>query len=376
MSSNDTAPPSGQEQGSGASARADGDGPTAVERGWLRRHWIVTAVVVTALVVAGGVGGYLYYLDTLFKPSTVPLTLEEEDRPAESAGRDLNILLAGADNGSGKSIADEVAAGTWTPGEHRSDTIMVLHVPAHRKRAFLISIPRDSYVQIYDENGEPAGMDKINAAFAAHGPSGYIATVEELTNLRMDHLAIMDWNGFTDLSTAVGGVEVCIAETFTDQSQDITWERGCREIEGKEALAYVRTRYGLENGDFDRIQRQQNFIRSLMSTVLENESRFGVNGITHALRAMTENLTVDEDWDTREIRRLALSMRDLDSDDVTFLTAPLERYDTTDDGQSIVVLDRLQSRALWRSVKNDQVSKYVRRYGDESGVLGDAPAIG
>jgi anionic cell wall polymer biosynthesis LytR-Cps2A-Psr (LCP) family protein len=138
----------------------------------------------------------------------------------------------------------------------------------------------------------------------------------------------------------------------------------------------VRTRYGLENGDFDRIQRQQNFIRSLMSTVLENESRFGVDGITDALRAMTENLTVDEEWDTREIRRLALSMRDLDSDDVTFLTAPLKRYDTTDDGQSIVVLDRLQSKALWRSVKNDQVSKYVRKYGDESGVLGEAPAIG
>jgi LCP family protein required for cell wall assembly len=347
-----------------------------VRRGWLKRHWIVVAVLTTTMLVLGAAGGWLYYLDSSFKPATVALTVPEEDRPPKNTGEDLNILLAGADNGTGKSIAEEIAAGTWSPGEHRSDTIMVLHVPAHRQKAFLISIPRDSYVEIYDENGTPTGKAKINAAFSNHGPSGYVATVEQLTGLRMDHLAIMDWDGFKDLSTAVGGVEVCIPETFTDESQDIVWEEGCQKLKGQEALAYVRTRYGLENGDFDRIKRQQNFMRALMGTVLEDESRSGVSGITDALRAVTENLTVDEDWETEEIRKLALSMRGLETDDVTFLTAPLKRYDTTEDGQSVVILDQSQNEVLWRTVENDKVAKYLRRYGETSGVLGDPATVG
>lgn len=353
------------------------DGRHRADHGWLRRHWIAVTVVVLVTLATAGVGGWLYSLNQLVEDvEKVAVTLREEDRPPPNTGKDMNILLAGADNGSGKSIAEEIAAGTWSPGEHRSDTIMVLHVPAHRQRAFLISIPRDSYVEIYDETGKPTGRDKINAAFSAYGPSGYIATVEELTGLRMDHLAIMDWKGFKDLSTAVGGVEVCIPETFYDESQQITWEKGCREIEGEEALAYVRTRHGLENGDFDRIKRQQNFMRALMGKVLADESSSGVDGLTDALRAVTKNLTVDEDWGTDEIRRFALSMRGLETEQVTFLTAPLKRYDYTDDGQSIVLLDGRQSRVLWRAVEKDRVSKYLRRYGAEAGALGDPGTVG
>jgi LCP family protein required for cell wall assembly len=348
-----------------------------VKHRWLQRHWIAVSVVVATVLVVGGVGGWLYSLNHLVdEVPKVPLTLDEDDRPPVNTGEDINILLAGADNGPGKSIAEEIAAGTWSPGEHRSDTIMVLHVPAHRQKAFLISIPRDSYVEIYDETGEPTGKDKINAAFAEYGPSGYIATVEKLTGLRMDHLAIMDWDGFKDLSTAVGGVEVCIPETFYDESQEITWEQGCQNLQDQEALAYVRTRYGLENGDFDRIKRQQNFMRSLMGKILADESRSGVSGITDALRAVTENLTVDEGWDTEDIRELALSMRGLETDDVTFITAPLARYDRTEDGQSVVILDQKQSKVLWRTVENDKVKKYLDTYGTESGVLGGPETVG
>jgi LCP family protein required for cell wall assembly len=384
LSSNDAVTPGGSRRGPlgrffAVKEPDDSEGrrKVDVERSWIRRHWVLAAVVATVVVVAGSIGGYVYYLNSFLENvPTVGLTLDEEDRPPVNTGEDLNILLAGADNGPGPSIAEEIEEGTWSPGQHRSDTIMVLHVPAHRQKAFLISIPRDSYVDIYDENGELAGKDKINAAFSNYGPSGYIATVEALTGLRMDHLAIMDWNGFKDLSTAVGGVEVCIPETFYDESQDITWEEGCQTIQGNQALAYVRTRYGLENGDFDRIKRQQNFMRSLMGQILENESRGGVNGITDALKAVTENLTVDESWDTEEIRDLARSMRGLDTEDVTFLTAPMERYDTTESGQSIVVLDEAQMRVLWRTVENDKVKKYLDKFGAEAGELGDPETVG
>jgi hypothetical protein len=76
------------------------------------------------------------------------------------------------------------------------------------------------------------------------------------------------------------------------------------------------------------------------------------------------------------IRKPALAMRGLDTDDVTFLTAPLQRYDTTEDGQGIVILDTRQSKVLWRTVANDKVARYLRRYGDESGALGDPATVG
>ena len=112
------------------------------------------------------------------------------------------------------------------------------------------------------------GYGKINAAFAYGGPSLARQTVEQLTGIHIDHLAIIDWAGFKDLTTALGGIRVYIPETFYDDSQRITWEKGWHDFEGQEALAYVRTRHGLENGDFDRIERQQNFLRATMGKLL------------------------------------------------------------------------------------------------------------
>lgn len=349
----------------------DGRRKVDVHRGWIRRHWIVTSVVAAVLVMVTGFGAWAYHLNALLdNTEEVAVTIPDDLRPAENTGEDLNILVAGADNGAGSNIAEDVAAGQWTPGKHLSDTIMVLHIPANRQHAYLISVPRDSYVPLYDESGEQTYTDKINAAFSLYGPSGYLATIENLTDLRMDHLAIMDWKGFKALTEAFGGVEVCIPESFYDSSQDVTWEEGCQTLEGEPALQYVRTRHGLENGDFDRIARQQNFLRGLMAKILEDtDSKSGVGGITSALGAITENLTVDADWSTDEIRELGLSLRGLGADDVSFLTAPMAGYDTTDDGQSIVRLDEEQNRDLWRSVKRDRVPRYIARYGDDAGQL-------
>ena len=102
---------------------------------------------------------------------------------------------------------------------------MIAHIPADRKSVQLVSIPRDTWVPIKDYPYS-GGYGKINAAFAFGGPETAIDTVEKLTNIPIDHLAIIDWRGFKDLSTALGGVRVYIPETFYDDSQNITWEKG------------------------------------------------------------------------------------------------------------------------------------------------------
>ncbi len=361
-----------------SSSTYDGAGKRKLvkERNYIKRHWILSSVVGVVAVVMIGTGGWALYLNNMLgNADQVPITIDESNRPPPTHGEELNILLAGADNGPGPSIAEDVAAGTWESGEHRSDTIMILHIPADRSTAYLVSIPRDAYVDIYDDNGDYAYTDKINSAFSLYGPSGYLSTIEHLTGLRMDHLAIIDWQGFKDLSSALGGVEVYIPETFYDSSQKITWQEGHQKLEGKQALQYVRTRYGLEDGDFGRIARQQNFLRSMMGELLSEGTVTNPLKLTSALRAITDNLTVDEDWSGGGMRDLALQLRDVRTDDVTFLTAPTAGYGTTDEGASVVRLDVKQCEALWKAIADDDIDHYMKKYDEEAGKLAKAEDI-
>jgi len=361
--SDDTTPPAEQ-------------GPAGPKRTVFGRHRVLTGIVAALVVVALGAGGWLLYLNSLIAPDTfvgADDRLADEDRPDKADSTSMNILLAGADNGEddgdGVSTEEALDAEQWQSGLLRSDTIMFIHVPADRKSAYLVSIPRDSYVPIYDEGGQPVGKDKINAEFAEYGPTGYVATVEHLTDLRMDHVAVVDWTGFKDISSALGGVEVYIPEAFYDSSQDIRWDQGYQDLEGDEALAYVRTRYGLEGGDFDRIARQQNFLRAMMAKMLDQGVFSDPVTFANMLKAVVSNLSVDEGFGRGEIRSLVLSLRGMDSEDVTFLTAPLGSYGETSSGSSIVRLDEQQSGALWDAVREEDVDSYLQRYGGEAGEL-------
>ena len=314
-------------------------------------------------------GGWAVYLNS--KISDVPrvaLDLDENRRPARVTSEAVNILLAGADAGEGPSIAEAVASGEWPAYSHRSDTIIVLHLSADRKKATLVSVPRDAWVEI-----DGIGMSKINAAFAKGGPSLYVQTLEAFSGLRMDHLAIIDWEGFKELTTALGGVRVYIPQDIYDPSQKVQWTKGKQELEGKKALQYVRMRYGLENGDFDRIKRQQNFLRQTMKQLLSNGTTTNPLRLTKSVEAITRYLTVDSEFSNSDIRNLALSLRSLDDEDVTFVTVPQARYDTID-GQSVVIVDDVQTKALFQAVAKDDMDSYIEMYGKE-GVLGDQRTV-
>jgi LCP family protein required for cell wall assembly len=347
-------------------------GTRKADQSWFGRHRILIAVLMLGTVLLASCGGWVYYLNgQLDNVARVDLELDDSRRPEKVEGEAkeaLNILLAGADAGNGPSIEEAVTADEWEPGSHRSDTIMVLHITAERDKAYLVSVPRDSWVEI-----PGYGESKINAAFSRGGPSLYVQTLEEFTGLRMDHLAIIDWEGFRELTTAIGGVPVLIPEDIYDPSQKVQWTAGVQDLEGQRALQYVRMRYGLEGGDFDRIARQQNFLRSFMKKMLSNGTTGNPVKLTNAVEAIVQYLTVDSDFENSDIRGLALSLRSLSQQDVVFMTVPMERYDNIN-GQSVVIIDEKRKRKLFRAVANDRLERYIRRFGTEN-VLDEAGNI-
>lgn len=336
-----------------------------------RRHrkLLISLGTVVALVL-GTAGGYAYHLNSqLDNFGRVDITSVNNGASDPDEGRALNILLLGSDAGEGgaggSSVEEDAVASEWPSGKYRSDTIMIVHITQDRSAVQLISIPRDTYTEIYDEKGARKGKQKINAAFSEYGPAGAVATIQELTGLSIDHLAIIDWEGFTDLTSAVGGVDVFIPESFYDPSQKIQWEAGEQTLEGERALQYVRTRYGLQRGDFDRIARQQNFLRSVMNKMLSRGTLTNPLRLANTLEALSNNMTLDTGWSSGSLRSLALSLRGVGSDDVAFLTAPVATTEDLAGVGNIVRLDEARSDELWDAVTSDTIGQYLAKYPEE-----------
>ncbi|MGI8434951.1 MAG: LCP family protein [Nocardioidaceae bacterium] len=354
-------PPLNDAPATGSSAAQAGRRTTPT--GFIRRHVILLSLGLVLLLVAGCAGGYLYWANHQLTaiPRFHSESIQTDPKKNHGGEKDqpLNILLLGADNGADKeTVADDLKDGKWTPFVHRSDTMMLVHIPADRKSVQLVSIPRDTWVHIdkYPADDEHA---KINAAFAFGGPDLAINTVQQLTGLSIDHLAIIDWAGFKGLTTALGGVRVYTAQEQYDPHNDITWPQGWHTYKGDQALMYVRTRYGLANGDFDRIARQQNFLRATMGQLLGSTKN--IITMTKVINTVTKFLTIDDTWDNDEIRNLALDLRGLKTENVQFVTAPLGKYDTVD-GQSIVRLAPKQSRLLFQDLGTDKMDDYLAKY--------------
>ena len=337
-----------------------------------RHHKLIVGLLTAALLVVGAGASYAYLLNSKFGDIATVKTSGLKNRPDPDKGKALNIMLLGSDKGvavpgasANTTLAEDAKAAKWPSGKYRSDTLMVVHISEDRKHVYLVSIPRDTLATLHDATGEPAQQEKVNAAFSYYGPNGTISTIENLTDVRMRHLAIIDWAGFKDLSHAVGGVPVFIPRPFFDPSQKIQWEAGQQTLEGKKALAYVRTRYGLPNGDFDRIARQQNFLRAMMKKMLAKGTMRNPVKLTRTLSALTQNLTVDEEWNSGDMRGLALSLRGTQAKDVTFFSAPVAGTETVPGLGSVVRLDEVKSKELFKAMKRDTMQNYIKKYPDE-----------
>ena len=336
---------------------------------WRLGHRRWAALLATgAVAIVAATGGYAYSLNQ--KLDLIPrvddgiLGTNEDQRPPEQPSRAVNILLMGADNPQRlvekPTVAELLEDGEWDPGAYRSDTMMVVHIPANRKAAYVVSVPRDSYVPIYDAEGVEHGRNKINEAFSAYGPFGTWRTIENLSGVRLDHMAVIDYAGFNDLTEAIGGVDVYIPETVDDTQQDVTWEQGWTHLQGERALQYVRMRHGLLEGDFDRIDRQQNFLRAVLRKTLADGTIGNPRTLSNTLGAITGHLAVDSSWSTKDLRNLALSLRGIDASKVRFMTLPLLRYQEIPGVGSSNIIDAQAAKRLWQAVLDDRVGPYLK----------------
>ncbi|MEU8542026.1 LCP family protein [Streptomyces sp. NPDC048717] len=305
---------------------------------------VALGLLVGALLLTAGTGywAYRHYTGRVQRiPRTFPTGVPV---PAASKGGQ-NFLLMGLDSRSEVPTTGSDAKGRlWTYGDQRSDAMMLVHIPDDHSAAYVVSLPRDSWVDIPGK-----GRAKLNAAFSWGGPPLLIDTVQRLTDVRVDHFAVIDWNGFRKLTDAVGGVDILMT----------TGER--RHMNGAEALAYVGERKSLPNGDFDRTHRQQNYLRTVLEKVMSADSLKDPLQLKKTLDIFTETVSVDERFGDGGMRELIWNMRDVRARDMTFMNAPVKGTGT-ERGQSVVRLDRARCDALWRAFKDDEVAAYVQTH--------------
>jgi LCP family protein required for cell wall assembly len=297
-------------------------------------------VVLLLLVVTGLVAGGYWVDSSLHR---IPALADYPERPAQGAG--TTWLLVGSD--SRQHLTEEQQAELSTGGDlgaGRTDTIMVVHVPQFGSSTptTMVSIPRDSYVEI-----PGYGQDKINAAFVEGGAQLLAQTVEQATGLRLDHYAEIGFDGFALMVDAVGGVTVCPSEPIDDPLAGINLPAGCQELDGRNALGYVRTR-ATPRADLDRMVNQRAFMSALLHraaspTVWLNPLRW-----YPMARAASAAITVDEHDRIWDVARLLWSL----SGDVTTTTVPIGEY--TDSGSgSVVVWNSDVADQLFKAMNND-----------------------
>jgi len=198
-----------------------------------------------------------------------------------------------------------------------------------------------------------------------------VETVQNLTGIRIDHIAVIDWNGFRALTDAVGGVDITVPQTIEGRGEARQWDAGTHHMDGAQALLYVRERYGLPNGDLDRSKRQQNFLRALMIQTMDAGTLGSPARLTGLLQAVGEVVSVDDRLTNTDLYELAWSLRGLRPDGVRFMNAPFGGFDSVD-GQSVVLLDRAAATTLWEAVRNDRMDQYLAEHSTTSDTLGDS----
>jgi LCP family protein required for cell wall assembly len=330
-------------------------------RRWLRRTLLTLGVL--GLVLAMAVGGGLWFLANRYggnidRVGDVFTALDESARPAASTPTDaatatavpVTFLLVGSDTRA------EIAPGDLP--DARSDAIMIARFAADRQHAQVISIPRDSWVDIPGR-----GKNKINAAYAYGGPSLLIQTVEQLTGIRIDHYAAIDFDGLIQVTDDLGGVDVVVQDTTSNGPY--TFTAGMNHLDGDQARWYVGQRYDLAGGDFDRVKRQQNYLRAMFGKLFSQDVFTSPGKLDSTLLAVTGAVAVDDGLSNGDLVSMAYSLRGLTPDDVEFFTAPVLGTGT-EGSASVVYLDTTTGERMWGYLQTDSLGQNTDEFADEA----------
>lgn len=329
-----------------------GLGQEGLERVQGRSRRILIGVLAALLLLGGGaaiaIGLYGRSLNDNLARTDAFAGVPENTRPTQAVSGDMNVLLLGSDSRNPDTTANS-----------RTDTIMLLHLDADHQKAEIISIPRDTWVFVPRSADKRHGntMAKINSAYAWGGTPLMVQTVEAFTGVRIDHVTLIDFAGFEQVVNALGGVDLKIEKTITSIHPPYrTFKKGMQHLDGAEALDYVRQRYQFADGDFSRERHQREFLQALLDRAASIGTLSNPVKLNSFLQAVTRSVTVDENLD---LVNVGLELRNLRSDDLTFLSSPSAGTGTRR-GQSVVLPNTAKAETLYAAVANDTVQEYLR----------------
>ncbi|GAA3459374.1 LCP family protein [Saccharothrix longispora] len=348
-----------------------------------------TILAVTSVAVLLGTGYAYANFQALTDNISTTDVIGLEGGGEKPADGSVDILMVGMDsrtdakgNPLPREILDELQAGDETAGGLNTDTLILMHVPNDGGKAVAVSFPRDSYVKI----AGGYGRHKINSAYGygkesaierlkregesdpaqldvksrKDGAKNLIATLQDLTGVTIDHYAEINLVGFYEITKAVGGVDVCLNQATQDEFSGADFAAGPQKIQGREALAFVRQRYGLLRGDLDRIVRQQVFMAGLAKQVLSAGTLSDPGRLSDLIDALSKSIVLDEGWD---VLRFATQMKDLTGGNLKFETIPTgdPELQTPEDGLAVEVNER-------------DVKKFFKNLGSDPTAVGSSTA--
>ncbi len=321
---------------------------------------IITSLSVSVVVLASV--SWLGLGQVSGKIARISVFAGLENRP-EKTSKALNYLLVGSDTREGLTKAQLKllkVGSTKTAAGGRSDTMLLVHISKKRDKAYLVSLPRDTLVTIpahISTNGKsqiPARQNKLNAAFAFGGAPLLIQTIEGETNLKIDHYVEVSFAGFAGIVDALGGIEVCTKVDIDDPQSHLVLSAGTHTLDGIEALKYVRTRDYDGLGDIGRMQRQQQFMSSVLKKATSSGVLLNPIKIVNFMNAAISTIKMDENLNESDLISLAKQMRGLSSGNVRTLTVPLSNSNGRVEGLgSVVIWDKTLSADLWTRIRDD-----------------------
>jgi LCP family protein required for cell wall assembly len=299
----------------------------------------VLALFVVVLLVVGLFAWNLW--SSFDKAAKLDDAFPTGERPAAVEGAQTVLLLGSDSRGSGDG--DDLTG--------RSDTMMVVHIPADHETVSVMSIMRDNWVDIPGH-----GEGKINAAMALGGIPLVVQTVEQFIDTRVDHVAIIDFEGFAAMSEALGGVTVANPSEFTAVSGE-HFAEGDITLSGSDALAFVRERKAFATGDYRRAANQQRFLKGLLSEVLSPDTLLNPLRVGDLVESISPSLTVDTGIDPWYLLSTIWNARDIRSGDVHFFTSPTLGTGWRG-GQSVVLPDWDEVDVVRQSIKDGTLAAY------------------
>jgi LCP family protein required for cell wall assembly len=259
----------------------------------------------------------------------------------------LNILVAGVDVRAGLSAQQQLALHVGHDVSTNSDTLMVVHVSADHRHVQVVSLPRDSWVNIPGH-----GMNKINAAFGLGGPALMVKTVAQDTGLTINDYVEVNFLGFVKVIDALGGVDICLPYAVDDSYSGLHMAAGMHHVDGITALEFARDRHSFATSDLARIQDQQQLLSSMFKEAVSSGTLANPVRLASFLSAATSSVTVDQ---SLNVVKLADELRGISMNEVTFTTVPIGDYNyTTPTGQSALQWDASAAGALFAQLKNDR----------------------